>query len=332
MHDGKFAMLANTHAETASSSFDSRTLTFDHQPPEGLLMSAPEIGTTVSEGYRRGFDGLAELAPIAAVPALAVGAVAGVIAQVQRQFAPDARDIVNAVFSGKSLDKLTRGDLAMMNLLSAISSVVQLVVIFGGIVVFGEMLHRRRLSAAGTMTADAPLGADEGDEGAPTITPATALPAVLAAAGSLMPKLGVLVGLTVVGTLVSIVSNALGGLVSIVALVAIIYLGTRWIYAPIIAGVEQLRGDAAFTRSEQTVTGSFWPTILVFIVAGIAVGIPVAIVAAIVSTILPGAFLSAFGAATVSTIGSLTLMSAVFESAWVQVRDRASIDDAPPTV
>lgn len=278
-------------------------------------MATPDIGTTIGDGYRRGFERLAATAPSALVPAVIVGVIAGVVAQVQVELVPDAGEVVAAVFSGESIDKLSRADLATMNALSAISTAVQVLIGLAGLAVFGGALHRAR-HAESTIDASAPHAVDDPSD---VPAPGAIMGAIATAAGSLMPKLGLLVALAVAGPLVSIVSNVLGALITIAAFIALIYFGIRWTYAPIIAGAGEGAGDAAFQRSEEAVEGNFWPTLGIMLVVGLAVFVPVAIVAAIVGTILPTAFLGAFGSTVISMLGMLTLYACALESAWAQV-------------
>lgn len=293
-------------------------------------MAVPDIGTTIADGYRRGFDRLAETAPSALVPAVLVGVVAGAIAQVQAELLPDVGEILAAAFSGETVDKLSRGDLATLNALNALTTAVQMVIGLAGLAVFGGALHRaRHAQPAADVTAPHAAGHASTHGSTDVPGPGAVLGAVAAAAGALMPKLAVLVALAVAGPLVSIISSVLGGLVTLGAFVALVYFIVRWTYAPIVAGSGEATGDAAFARSEQVVGGNFWGTLGVMLVVGLAIFIPVAIVGGIVGAILPGSFLSAFASSTISVLGILTLYASALESAWAQVEADGLASGAP---
>ena len=295
-------------------------------------MATPDIGKTVSDGYRGGFERMAAFAPAAIVPALVVGVIAGVIAQVQVELVPDAGELVANALSGKSLSG-SKSDIAIIQLLGAVGVAVQLVIGYAGMAVFGGLIHRQR--HAGT-TGDVDAPHDNSHDGSLAVpTPGNVMGSIATAVGNLMPKLGLLVILSVAGTLVSIVNGVLGALVGLPAFIALVYFGIRWTYVSIVAGSGEATGDAAYTRSEEVVDGNFWGTFGVMFVVGLALVIPVAIIGAIVGAILPTAFLSALGSTVIMMLAMLILYATALESAWTQIESGGQLPppdtfDAPP--
>lgn len=281
--------------------------------PRTHAMATPDIGTTISDGYSRGIDRLSATAPSVAIIAVAVGIVAGIIAQVQASLITDTvEEAVNAAFNGGDLG-LDGSNRMLYFLLGAVSQAVTAFVMYVGIGMFGGAAHKFRHG-----------GPDE------TATPAEVPGEFISVAGSLMPKLAILVALSAAGPLATGVGTAIGGLVTLAATIASVYLGVQWMYAPIIAGSGEATGDAAFERSTDAVRGSWWPTLGVWIVIGLATLLPVGIVAAIVSKILPGVFLGAFGMWFILALGALTIYAAAMESGWHQIEGADAGGSTPP--
>ncbi|MCW2924473.1 MAG: hypothetical protein JWM98_1877 [Thermoleophilia bacterium] len=275
-------------------------------------MATPDIGTTISEGYSRGLDRLGSWFPSLAVVAVASGLVGAAIAQLQLALVPDAGDMLASAFGGGG-SNFSAGDLRTIQLLSVLGSAIGLVLSYGAAVVFSGVLHRERHG----QEADVP-------------GPGAILPAVVAGFVSLMPRIGMLFGLFLLGQLVSAFNGVLGGLLTFAGFVVLVYLGVRWTYATVVAGAGEATGDAAFERSAEAVDGSWWGTFGTFIVVGLAVGLPVVIASLIVGGILPTAFLTAFGRNFVMTLLGTLLWAAVVESAWHQVEGASSGIDHDP--
>jgi hypothetical protein len=276
-------------------------------------VATPDIGTTISEGYSRGFAQLSATIGSAAVPAGIVGVIAGVLGELQARTTDVEVGFASVFNSGQDLD---RGDLAVSNLLGAANTLAGLFIGTAAIAIFAGATHRARHGAAG----DVP-------------EPGNMFAALQSMVPLLMPKLGLLALLSVAGLLASAVSFVLGGLVSLAAGVALIIFAVRWIYAPVIIGAGEGERDAGYARSEAVVAGSWWGTFGVLIVVSLAIGLPVVIVAGIVGGVLPGAFLTAFATAAIGALGYYTLGAAALDSAWTQV-EGASLDepaDVQPT-
>lgn len=267
-------------------------------------MAAPHIGTTVSEGYGRGFDRLGDHAGAALAPALAIGLVSGVIALGQAQLVPNPQEVVQRALEGKETG-LSQAVHAGWNLLWIASFALQLLVTFLGAVVFAGTWHRAR-------------------HGEPVDLPGpAAMPGALSVAlARVMPRVAVLVGLPVGGLLAATLIPRLGGLIAMMALVAFLVYSIRWIYAPVVAGSGEAVRSGAFARSELAVAGSWWGTLGVWMVIGIAIGLPTFVVGLIVDALLPGVFLSAAGPVTVSMLASFTIGASALESAWWQLEQR----------
>ncbi len=127
--------------------------------------------------------------------------------------------------------------------------------------------------------------------------PATALPqsgALLSADANVKAvaiRIGVIIGaLSSIGTLVMSLGGALfvalGGLVSVAAIVPIVYLSVRWYMAPVAAVAEGESADQAIARSESLATGRFWNIVLMLILIGICAMVPAFIAGSIVGSIL----------------------------------------------
>lgn len=273
--------------------------------PEEHLVATPDIGTTISDGYSRGLDRIGPwFAPLAVVAGLSA-VISAVIAQVQIELVPDAEEIFRAILSGDS--DLSGGDLATLNLLSALGTAISLAISFAASALFAGILHRER---HGSGTDEAPA-------------PGAVIPGLLEMAGRLMPRLGILIGLLVAGQLVGIIQPTLGSIVSLVSFIVFLMLAIRWIYAPVIAGSGEATGDAAFDRSAGTVEGSWWGTFGVFLVIGLATVLPMAIIAAIVGAILPAGFVATLASTFVMTVLVTMIGAATLESAWSQVEEQA---------
>jgi len=252
-------------------------------------VAVPDIGTTISDGYGRGLERIASVAAPAAVPAVFVGIAAGLLGEI-------------AAHTSSS---------ALGGLLNAAISALFLLVGFTVLAVFAGDLHRARHGAV-----------------VAPIDPA-ALPArMVATLPDLLPNVGILAGLAVLGPMFGIISGTLGGLVSLAAAVGAVWLSVRWFYAPVLAGAGETTGPDAFDRSARVVDPEFWPTFVVVLVAGLAVGAPVALVALVVSAIIGVVFSTIFVTwlvvGTILTVGIAVFWAPALESAWHQV------EDAPP--
>lgn len=289
-------------------------------------MATPDIGTSISDGYSTGLDKLtAWIAPIAVVAGIA-GVIAGVSTQVQITLVPDAADVFGAVLRGENA--LSSTEFRTVTLVSAVSTSLQMLLTLTAYALFAGLLHRERHG-----------GVVEVPGAGATVA------ALLAALGRIAPKVYLLAGLVLLAQAMGALLGALGGLLGFLLYMYILYLNVRWIYAWVIGGSGEMSGDRAFERSEQVVDGSWWGTFGTFIVIGLATLLPVTILGMIVGGILPGAFLTAFGSAAVSTALGVPLFGAALESAWSQVEAEApgigdderapgtdvSSDDEPPT-
>lgn len=274
-------------------------------------MATPDIGTTISEGYSRGFAQLSTTIASAAVPAGIVGVIAGVLAELQsRATNADFGGLSSVFTASRGLD---RGDLAVINLVSAADTLASLFIGTAAVAIFAGATHRARHGAS-----------DDVPEPGNMVTAMTSMLPLL------MPKLGLLALLSIAGLLASAISMVLGGIVSLAAGVALIIFAVRWIYAPVIIGSGEGERDAGYARSEATVDGSWWGTLGVLIVVSLAIGLPIAIVAGIVGGILPGAFLTAFASTAIGALGYYTLGAAALDSAWTQVEAMVpAASDAP---
>jgi len=270
-------------------------------------VATPQIGTTISDGYAKGFDRLASHAASVAVPSLAIAVIVGIIAHAQAQFVPDVGEMLSSVLSGKQAPQLSSEDRAAANGLGALSSAVQVFATYAGLALFAGAFHRARHRGD-----DHAAEAEVPDAGA-------CVPAMLAAAGALMPKLGLLIVLSVIGPLAGIISEGLGGIVTLVSFIALVYLSVRWVYASVIAGAGEHTGDAAFDRSAQAVEGSWWGTFGVWLVVSLATLLPIIIVGGIVGAIVPGAFLSSLASTAIVLMGTYTIYGSALESGWAQV-------------
>lgn len=278
----------------------------------GTIVAAPSIGTTISEAYSEGLDRIGPWAAPVAVVAGVAGLIAGAIAQLQVALVPDAEEVFNAVLSG---DGLSSTDFRTIQLLSALSMLISFVISVGATATFAGRFHRERHGAAPDVPA-----------------PGAVLPELLAQFMALMPRIGMVIGLVVLGQFIAAFSETLGGLIAIVGAIVALWFGIRWIYAAVISGSGEATGDAAFDRSAEVVDGSWWATFGSWIVIGLATGLPIAVIAWIVGGILPGAFLSAFGNQFVATFGLATISAAAFASAWSQLEggDSHPAVEAPP--
>lgn len=293
-------------------------------------MATPDIGTTISDGYSKGFDRLASHAASLAVPALVVGVVVAAITQLQVELVPGLDDVFGAALRGETID-IERGDRAMVNVLGALSTAVQVFFTYAGLALFGGAYHRARKAAA----------ASASDVRADVPGPGALMPALVAAGTALLPKLAILVALTVAGSLAGIVSDGLGALVGFLAAVAVVYLTIRWVYASIVAGSGEATGDAAFERSASIVEGSWWGTLGVWLVVSLATFLPIAIVAGIAGAVVPTTFLSSLVTSVVMLMGTYSIYASAIESGWAQVegsheRPAGGTDDgggfaAPPS-
>jgi hypothetical protein len=263
----------------------------------------PDIGTTINDGYSRGLERLGAIVRFALVPVLVVGAVYALTSWLQGQVLADSvDDALESLLNGGSFD--STGDRALYNLLSIAASVVGSVIGIGLAVVIVGALHRERHGAALELPS-----------------PGASLGATWAGFQQLLPRYWALVLLPVVGTLVGIASTTLGGLVQLVAMIAAIWLGVRWVYAPVLAGSGEETGDAAITRSEQLVEGAWWRTFGIYFVVSLAIFLPAGIAGAIIGAIL-GKFIGWIGlAATIVVVyaAASAVASAALESAWHQL-------------
>lgn len=269
------------------------------------LSNTPDISKTIADGYSQGLDRIGAWGPAVAVVAAVAGVASGGISQLQIALIPDASEILQAAFSGDA-NVLSGSEMRTFQLLSAASMVISFVLSIGALALFSGLLHRERAGEA----VEAP-------------SPAEVIPALFSQFMLLMPRVAMLVGLLVLGQLLSAFSAVLGGIVSFAGLIVMIWLGVRWTYATVISGSGEATGDAAFDRSADVVDGSWWPTFGVFFVVSLATMLPVGILASIVGAILPGAFLSSFGSSFISMIGYATIAAAALESAWAQVSSGA---------
>ncbi|MCW2921016.1 MAG: hypothetical protein JWL76_890 [Thermoleophilia bacterium] len=272
-------------------------------------MATPDIGKSISEGYGRGMDRVGSWLPTLAVFAGLSALVAGVSAQVQASLVPDAEDVFKAIFDGG----FDAADLRTLTLVGAVSTALNMLIGFGIYVVLGGALHRERHGADGSIPG-----------------PGSAIPALLAGIGALMPKAAILVAIMFGAQVLGVVIGTLGTLIGLVLWIAYIMLAIRWIYAPIIAGGGEATGDAAFERSEGVVKGSWWGTFGSFIVIGLATVVPFVIGGLIVGAIVPGAFLSAAASSFVIALVGMPIFASALESAWSQVEGGAG-GDMPPT-
>ena len=278
-------------------------------------MATPDIGTTISDGYSRGIERLSSTIGSSAVAAGIVGVVAGIVQELQARATGVSFSDFGSMFRVST--SLEGSDMAVFNLLAAVSTLVELVVGFAALAIFAGAMHRARHGAS-----------EEIPE------PGAMTGALSSMARLLMPKLGVLAALSVAGPLAGTVFNVLGGLVSLVTAIALTIFSVRWIYAPVIIGSGEAEGDAGYERSEATVAGDWWKTFGVLIVVGLAIGLPIAIVASVVGAILPTVFLSAFATAAIGALGYYSLGAAALDSAWAQVESApvdAGATSMPPT-
>ncbi len=273
-------------------------------------MATPDIGKSISEGYGRGMDKVGSWFPTLAVFAGLSALVGGASAQIQASLVPDAEDVFKAIFEGG----FDSGDLRTLTIVGAISTAINMLIGFGIYVVLGGALHRERHGGDGSIPG-----------------PGGAIPALLAGIGQLMPKAIILTAIMFGAQVLGVLIGTLGTLIGLALWIAYIMLAIRWIYAPIIAGGGEATGDAAFTRSEETVSGSWWGTFGSFIVIGLATVIPFVIGGFIVGAIVPGAFLSAAASAFVISLLGMPIFAAALESAWSQVEGGAGGGDVPPT-
>ncbi|MCW2974457.1 MAG: hypothetical protein JWN72_2730, partial [Thermoleophilia bacterium] len=134
--------------------------------------------------------------------------------------------------------------------------------------------------------------------------------------------------LAIVGPVVVLVSDSLSVVVGIAAAVALAWLGTRWIYAPVIVGAGEASGDAAYVRSESYVDPVFWPTLGSFVAIGLAIALPLGVVmtlvAAVVSILLPNIFTYALMTGVAVVLGAATVGASGLESAWNQAEGGGS--------
>lgn len=277
-------------------------------------MATPDLGTTLSDAYRRGLDRLGPIAAAVIVPAFIVGASALVTGYLQTQLiAETTDDVVGSLLRGDHAD-LSTGDRALFNLLGALQSIIYVFVWTGTIAVVAGAMHRERHGEALSLPG-----------------PGGSLAASIGMMQRLMPKLALIAGLSVVGTLVGIVSGPLGSLVSVVAFVALVMVLVRWVYAPVIAGSGEATGDAAYDRSEETVEGSWWGTFGIFLVIALATTIPMLIVGVVIGAMLGtiSPLLATFAVLAALTIGIAALSAAAVESAWHQVEGDADDTGAP---
>jgi hypothetical protein len=274
-------------------------------------VATPDIGTSISEGYSRGLDRLGAIAGAAVVPAVVVGVVGAVVSYIQTEVISDsAEEIVENIFSGKGVSDFSFADRLAFNGLGAVQQLVFVVVYLGVMSVITGALHRERHGGEFTLPG-----------------PGESMGATLGAFSKLMPRAGLLVLLSIAGPIAGILSSILGGLVSLVAGIALIYLSVKWIYAVVVAGSDEAEGDAAFDRSEAATSGSWWGTFGTFIVIGIAVGLPVAIVAAILGAVLGGinSALGSFATLGMYIIGMAAIGASALESAWAQVEEKTGL-------
>lgn len=268
-------------------------------------MATPDIGKSISEGYSRGLDRLGAIAGAAAVPALVVGAVGAAVSWIQSRVISDsAEEIVEDIFSGKGVSDFSFADRLAFNGLGAVQQLVFVVIYLGVMATITGAFHRER--HGGTFELPGPAGS---------------LGVTIGNFARLMPRAGLLVLLSIAGPLAGILSSILGGFVSLVAGIALIYFSIRWIYAVVVGGSREAEGDAAFERSESVTSGSWWGTFGTFIVIGIAVGVPVVVVAAILGAVLGGisSELGSFVTLAAYIVGMAALGAAALESAWSQV-------------
>jgi hypothetical protein len=125
------------------------------------------------------------------------------------------------------------------------------------------------------------------------------------------------------GAVVGLISTALSGLVMLAGGVALIYLSVRWIFAPMAAELESLSGMDAYLRSAENVSGRFWPTLALVIVAGIVCAIPAGIIAAILMAVVPGSGIDYLVGATVAYALALPFIASVICAAWLDLTGRA---------
>ncbi|MCW2949598.1 MAG: hypothetical protein JWN41_611 [Thermoleophilia bacterium] len=275
-------------------------------------MATPDIGTTIHDGYSNGMARLGPNLQAALVPALICGVLAGVVAVAQQH----AFDVSTVSFFETSSDDST-ASLLGYQLLNAVVSAVEMVFGVVTVAIFGGAMHRARHGGAESIPA-----------------PGQMWGAIMATISKLMPKLAVLVGLSIAVSML-IVLGAFGAVLALAAIIALVWLGVKWTYASVIVGAEEAENDAAYERSESVVDGSWWATFGVFVVVGLATLVPVAIVGAIAAKIVPTVFLTALAPAVISILAYATLGAAVFDSAWSQVEDshsdghRSGIDATP---
>ncbi|MCW2960072.1 MAG: hypothetical protein JWM25_254 [Thermoleophilia bacterium] len=271
-------------------------------------MATPDIGTTISEGYSRGFERVGPIVSASIVPLVVAGVIALGASIVQGGII-DTDDVTVSLsaFAAIDFDGVSKGEMALYQLIGIVSTLATFLIGTGLSAMVAGRLHRERHGAA----LDLP-------------SPGASMTATIDHVKLLTPKVWLLAGLQVAGAVGSIVHTALGALLGFAAGIYFIYLSIRWIYATVIAGSGEATHDAAYARSEEAVTGSWWGTLGVWIVIGLAIGLPIVIVSVIIGAILGSisAPLGVFAALVVLLLGVQVLFATAIESAWHQVETK----------
>lgn len=278
-------------------------------------MATPDIGTTISDGYSRGFDRMGQIFGVLIVPAVIVGGTYAIASAVQSNVLGDTvDDAIESVLSGGSVSGgLSFADRLIIGVMSILASVINVFVTTGATAVVAGAFHRERHGAAFELPG---IGGS--------------MSAVLEQIKLLQPRLGLLALLGVAGTAAGILNGVLGALVGLAAGIVLAILSIRWIYAPVVCGSGEATGVEAYDRSEQTVQGSWWGTLGVWIVVMIALVLPAAIVAGILGLILAAilGLLGAFVTYAVLVFAIGAFFSSALESAWAQLESGGT---PPPT-
>ena len=271
-------------------------------------MARPAIGTSISHGFERGLDRFDTWG----LPACVIGAVsAGVSALVysaQLAIAHDTHVSVADALDGRD------ASVASVQLLSLAAFLVSVVLSVGGLAVFAGAFHRERHGSAVEVPSAGAV-----------------LSQVIAQFLALTPKVLVLWGPLFVALAVAAFTPELGGVLMLGAVVLLLHLSVRWIWAPVISGAGEASGDDAFARSDQVVAGSWWGTFWSLLLIALATTLPTGIVGGILQAIMPGDVLGLAVSDFVTTVGSLLIFGSAIEAAWASVEGEATPTEEHPS-
>lgn len=156
---------------------------------------------------------------------------------------------------------------------------------------------------------------------------------------------GILGALGAVTVLLRPISETLAVFAGLAALIFSVYFGIRWMFAGVIARVDDTNVDDAVARSEQIATGRFWHLLLLSIIVGLAAGIPTVIImfgmvlifgvvfGIALSNAVAGVIAGSFGGMLVYAVIGFPWVAAMLATAYQQLtgNQRAVTDPTDPT-